>query len=124
MTAAPAASSGSDLVGGELVREVFRRVRAGDLSVADLYEEDADLYYADVHAHGREAIRRFYRRTIDVMKPRCVVEALLETPPLYAALIDLPTTKGHQKALDLFELGPSGIRRIEIYIRPDAVVGP
>jgi hypothetical protein len=113
--------SGPDVQGGELVREVFRRVREGDLAVADLFDEDADLYYHDVHAHGREAIRRFYRRTIDVMAPRCTVETLLETPPLYAAMIDLPTTKGHMKALDLFELGPGGVQRLEIYIRPKAV---
>jgi hypothetical protein len=109
-----------ELRGADLVREVFARVRAGDPGVADLFREDAVLLYGDVRAEGRDAIRRFYGQTIDVMQPRPVIEAILESPPWYVALVDLPTAVAHLRALDPFELDGSGIRSIEIYVRPDA----
>ena len=58
------------LQGSRRVREVFARVRSGDLSVADLYAEDAVVVYADgAQVEGREAIREFYRRAIEGSGP-------------------------------------------------------
>ena len=108
----------TELRGADLVREVFARVRAGDLGVADLFSEDAVLLYGDVRAEGRDAIRRFYGRTIDVIQPRPTVETILESPPRYVALVDLPTAVSHMRALDLFELDGGRVRSIEIYVRP------
>jgi hypothetical protein len=45
------------------------------------------------------------------------VEALLEAPPYYVALVDVPGADVHHLALDLFEVDDSGIRRLEIYSR-------
>jgi hypothetical protein len=108
----------SEIRGADLVREVFARVRAGDLGVADLFREDAVLHYGDIRAEGRDAIRRFYGRTVDALQPQPVVDAILESPPWYVALVDLPTAGPHMRALDLFELDGGCIRSIEIYIRP------
>jgi hypothetical protein len=42
------------------------------------------------------------------------VEAVLEAPLLYVAVLDVPTTAGHHRALDLFEVDDEGLRRLEI----------
>jgi len=100
------------------VREVFARVRSGDLSVADLYAEDAVVVYADgARVEGRDAIREFYKRAIDGIRPEPVVEAVLEAPPLFVALVEVPSADVYHRALDLFEVDEGGIRRLEIYTR-------
>jgi hypothetical protein len=111
-------SDDRESAGAELVREVFARVRNGDLSVSDLYTENAIILYgAEGTAVGREQIRAFYARTIEAMSPQPEVEAVLENPPRFVALVDVPTTTGHHRALDLFELDTDGIRRLEIFSR-------
>jgi hypothetical protein len=108
----------SEMRGADVVREVFARVRAGDLGVADLFREDAVLHYGEVRAEGRDAIRRFYGRTVDALHPQPDVETILESLPWYVALVDLPTAGPYLRALDLFELDGGSVRSIEIYIRP------
>jgi hypothetical protein len=106
------------LRGADRVREVFARVRDGDLGVADLYAEDAVIVYGDgARAEGRDAIRAFYARAIEGIRPQPRVEAVLEAPPLYVALVDVPGTEVHHRALDLFEVDDTGIRCLEIFAR-------
>jgi hypothetical protein len=113
-----AASVQRQLEGADRVREVFVRVRNGDLGVVDLFAEDAVILFGDGgRVEGRDAIQAFYRRAIDVIRPRPTVEALLEAPPYYVALVDVPGAYVHHLALDLFEVDESGIRRLEIYSR-------
>jgi hypothetical protein len=100
------------------VRAVFARVRDGDLSVADLYAEDGVIVYGNgARAEGRDAIRAFYARAIDGIRPEPRVEAILEAPPLYVVLVDVPGVDVHHRALDLFEVDERGIRRLEIFAR-------
>jgi hypothetical protein len=116
-----------DLRGADRVHEVFARVRRGDASVADLYAEDGVIVYGRGNGdrvEGREAIRAFYQGTIDAIRPQPTVEAVLEAPPLegpamFVALVDVPTEDVHHRAVDLFELDDTGIRRLEIYPRPE-----
>jgi hypothetical protein len=104
--------------GADRVREVFARVRNGDLSVADLYAEDAVILFGnDGRVEGVEAIRAFYKGAIDAIAPQPTVEAVLEAAPLYVALVDVPGADVHHRALDLFEIDEGGIRRLEIYTR-------
>ena len=111
-------SDNGKIRGADLVREVFARVRNGDLSVSDLYTENAIILYgADGTAEGREQIRAFYARTIEAMSPQPQVEAVVEDPPRFIAFVDVPTTSGHHRALDLFELDEDGITRLEIFSR-------
>jgi hypothetical protein len=106
-----------ELVGADRLREVFARVGRGDLGVADLYAEDAVVLFGDDgRVEGRDEIRAFYQRAIDGVRPKPVVEAVLEAPPLYIALVDVPGVV-HHRALDLFEIDGGGIRRLEIYVR-------
>jgi hypothetical protein len=106
------------LRGADRVREVFIRVGNGDLGVADLYAEDGVIVYGNgTRAEGRDAIRAFYARAIEGIRPRPRVEAILEAPPLYVVLVDAPGTDVHHRALDLFEVDEGGIRKLEIFAR-------
>jgi len=111
-------TSDPHLRGADRVREVFARVRNGDLSAADLYADDAAILFGDDgRVEGRDAIRAFYKAAIDGIRPQPRVEAVLEAPPLFVVLVDVPGTDVHHRALDLFEVDERGIRRLEIYIR-------
>jgi hypothetical protein len=106
------------LRGADLVREVFARVRNQDPAVADLYTEDGVILYGqDGRASGRGEIRAFYLRTFEAMAPQPQVEAVLEAPPRYVAIVDVPTEARHHRALDLFELDGAGIKKLEIFSR-------
>ena len=107
-----------ELRGAERVRAVFARVASGDTRVADLYAEDGVVNYGPYgRAEGREAIRAFYKENIERANPRPRVEAVLENPPLFVALVDVPTDDGDMRALDLFHIDDDGIRSLEIYLR-------
>ena len=106
-----------DLTGEARVREVFNRVRNGDDSVADLYAEDGVVLIGGGKVEGREAIRDFYRKTIDGIHPRPDVQAVAASAPYYAVIVEVPTDNGHMHALDLFQLGDEGITQLEIYSR-------
>jgi len=107
-----------ELRGAFRVREVFARVRNGDVSVADLYAEDAVIVYGPAgRAEGREAIRAFYTAAISAIGAQPQVEDVLEAPPFYVAIVNVPTQTGLHRVLDLFELDESGIRKLEIFIR-------
>lgn len=107
-----------EVQGSDRVREVFARVRNGDLTVADLYAEDAVVIFGNgAQAGGREGIRAFYQRAIEDISPKPEVEAVLESPPLYVALVNVPTTEGTRRAVDLFHLEDGEIQSLEIYSR-------
>jgi hypothetical protein len=110
--------SDQEIRGADRVREVFSRVRNADPTVADLYTEDAIILYGqNGRAVGREEIRAFYVRAFEAIFPQPQVEAVLEDPPRFVAIVDVPTRDRHHRALDLFELDGDGIRRLEIFSR-------
>ena len=105
------------LQGSDRVREVFNRVGNGDNRVADLYAEDGVVVTGGRQVEGREEIRAFYQRAIDSIHPKPEGQAVLEAPPHYVVLVDVPNDQGCLRALDVFELGDDGIRRLEIFMR-------
>jgi hypothetical protein len=106
------------LTGADRVHAVFARVAAGDTSVADLYAPDAVIEFGSGSSvEGREAIRAFYEKSIDATHPKPQVRRLLEHPPLYVAILDVPTDGGRQRVVDVFEVGVEGIERLEIFSR-------
>jgi SnoaL-like domain len=107
----------SELRGAVRVREVFARVGNGDAEgVADLYADDAVIQYSShERVQGREAIRAFYQTQIDTIRPQPEVESVFEQPPRYVAIVNVPTTDGQRRALDLFEVDERGVRRLEIF---------
>jgi hypothetical protein len=104
-----------EIQGADRVREVFARVKAGNSGVADLYAEDGVVRVAGHEVMGREAIRAFYQRTIDTIHPQPSVVEVRQVDELYIAVVDVPTDKGPMNAIDLFELGDDGIRRLVIF---------
>ena len=104
------------LQGADRVREIFARVRAADLRVADLYSPDAVLVPGSgTHVEGRDAIRAFYEGVFANTGPQPQVRAVLEAPPLYVAVLDVRTGDTTRRVLDLVELDDDGIRRLEIF---------
>ena len=113
-----AAAEQRRLQGADRVREVFARVANGDLGVVDLFADDAVILFGNGgRVEGRDAIRAFYERAIGDIRPRPSVEVVLESPPWYVAIVDVPGADVHHRALDLFEVDDGGIRRLEIYTR-------
>ena len=49
--------------------EYFTRIRAGDISVAELFHADATLIGLGQETKGRDAIREFYHGAIDGARP-------------------------------------------------------
>lgn len=92
-------------------------MKNGDPRVADLYAEDAVIIHGGGRAEGREAIRAFYEQTIESIHPQPEVEVVLEAAPLYVAIVNVPSTVRHFRAVDVFELGDEGIRKLEIFSR-------
>ncbi len=115
----PPTAPSDEPVGADRVGAVFARVAAGDCSVADLYAPDGVIEFGDRgRVEGREAIRAFYGQAIDALHPKPAVELVLEeAAPLYVAIVDVPTDGDRQRAVDLFELGDDGIRKLEMFTR-------
>jgi hypothetical protein len=107
------------LRGEDRIREVFARVRKGDDGVADLWAHDGVVIAAGTRIEGRDAIRAFYRSTIDTLHPQPEVQVVFGSPgsDQYVVIVEVPTDRGHIHALDLFTLDDEGIRRLEIFNR-------
>jgi len=89
--------------------------------VADLYADDAVVAYsAGGRVVGREAIRAFYQHTIDRLHPQPQLEAILEAPPLYVAVVDVMSSAARYRAVDLLTLNDDGIQSLEIYSQGSA----
>jgi hypothetical protein len=107
------------LRGEDRIREVFARVSSGDEGVADLWASDGVVIAGETRIEGRDAIRDFYRTTIDALHPRPEVQRVFGSPGSnqYVAIVEVPTDRGHIHALDLFTLDDEGIRQLEIFNR-------
>jgi len=114
------AANDPHLQGEARVRAVFDRVRGGDDSVADLYAADGVVLTGGTRIEGREAIRAFYRKTIEAIHPRPQVQLVLNAPgsQVFAVTVEVPHDQGLVHALDLFTLSEDGIRQLEIFSRP------
>jgi uncharacterized protein (TIGR02246 family) len=88
---------------GTLVRELFRRFREADPSVADLFAEDGVLIERGERFEGREAVREFYRGVFE-LKPQPHVEALFFDLPTVAALLRVEAGNLAMTAIDVLTL--------------------
>jgi ketosteroid isomerase-like protein len=95
----------------ETVREVFARVRAGDIRVAELYATDATLTNSDKTHEGREAIIDFYTNVIRNGGVQPQVEALYVNLPTVVAVLRVSAGSGvvHHVA-DVFQVAEGSIR--------------
>ena len=102
----------------EMVREVFARVRAGDIRVAELYAPDGKLTNTDKTHEGREAITEFYRGVIRNGGVQPQVKEVYVSLPLVVAVLQVETPSGtvHHVA-DVFEVGDGAIRSMRACMR-------
>jgi hypothetical protein len=102
----------------ELVREVFARVRANDIGVADLYAPDATLTSSDVTQVGRAAIAEFYLSRFREGGVQPQVQDIYLSLPLVVAVLRVETPSGavHHVA-DVFEVVGGSIRSMRACMR-------
>ena len=103
--------------GREMVTELFARVRRGDTAAADLFAENGVITGpGGYEVVGRDAIREHYARNIAEYGPQPEIEVLLAEPPWFVTVLKVGLRNGGaNRALDLFEVGPDGITRLELW---------
>jgi hypothetical protein len=107
-----------------IVREVFRRVRARDESVADLYAEGATLAVGDVVHRGRDRIREdFYRPLLADDPPNPEVQAVFSQDDLFVALLSVTWERGGPalQVADVFTVANGEIGSLRICLQAPQV---
>jgi hypothetical protein len=102
----------------EVVRSYFDRIRRRDLSVADLFHEDASLVGLGGVRSGRPAIREFYKGSIEGASPSPTLTGeLLVSGPRIAAEINISLSdESSIHAVDLFVVEDGLIRSLTYFI--------
>lgn len=99
----------------DVVRTLFARVRAHDVSVSDLFAPDATLEAPGRQIRGRDEIRRFYEGVFQSGGVHPEVEELFVAAPVVAALLRVTGATGDVlRVLDLFELEAGVIRSMRV----------
>jgi hypothetical protein len=98
--------------------EYFSRIRAGDISVVDLFHDDAILIGLGTKRTGRDAIHEFYQGVIERAgpSPRSAGPLLADESRVAAEIvIEFP---GGQRvyAVDIFVVEDGRIRSLTYYI--------
>lgn len=104
-----------------VVKEYFSRMRAGDLSVVELFHDDGCLLGLGGQRCGRAAIQEFYREVINRAgpSPRQAGPLLAEGSRVAAEIyIDLPNGPTIH-AVDLFHIEGGLIRSLTYFIAND-----
>ena len=104
--------------GKDLVNAFLDRVRATDMSVLDLYNEDGELCAGGTTYRGRDSIREFYVKSFANTSEgsQVAVRMLLGDPPVIAALLDVQTGKdSSMSVVDVFTLEGDGIASLHAY---------
>jgi len=102
----------------EIVSAYFSRMRARDLSVVDLFHENAELIGLGTRRRGRPDIREFYRGVIEraAPSPRTLGAFLADGERVAAEiLIELPGG-ATVHAVDLFAIDEGLIRSLTYFI--------
>jgi len=101
-----------------IATEYFARMRARDLSVVELFHEDAELIGLGTRRHGREAILDFYRGVIERAGPTPrPLGSLLADGDRVAAEILIELAGGATvHAVDLFTVEQGLIRTLTYFI--------
>ena len=99
----------------ERVHSVFARVRAADLSVADLFNDEAEVRVGNKTWRGRNAIRDYYKaKFVDTPHPQIL--ATLTGGPLVATVLNVTAPDGRSaSAVDVFEVDEEGIVSMTVY---------
>jgi hypothetical protein len=101
-----------------VVTDYFSRARAGDVSIVDLFHDDATLIGLGKTTTGRDAIREFYNGVIERAGPSPTLGGpLLTQGNRVAAEIIIKLSGGAVvHAVDLFEVEDGRIRSLTYFI--------
>ena len=101
----------------EVAREYFTRMQAADVSVVDLFTDDAQLIGLGDRVIGIDAIREFYGRTIREAGPVPEVQALAAAGDVVFAeiLIAVPGVDPIH-VVDRFETSDGKIRSLTYFL--------
>ena len=99
-----------------IAREFFARMNAKDTKILDLYAENAVFVSPDgERVQGKESLRGFFARTF-ARGPSPIVKSILIDGGTVAVVVESALGDGsHSRAVDLFEIGPDGIRSQSVY---------
>jgi len=102
----------------EVAQRYFDRVRERDLSVADLFHEDASIIGLGGQKNGRDAIRSFYQASIEGAGPSPeIVGPIFAAGARAAAEIKISLDDGSTlHAMDLFVVEAGLIRSLTYFI--------
>jgi len=105
------------MTAASVAREYFTRMQTADLSVVDLFTDDAQLMGLGDRVVGIDAIREFYERTIREAGPVPEVHALAEDGDVVFAeiLIALPGIDPIH-VVDRFEVSDGRIRSLTYFV--------
>jgi hypothetical protein len=104
--------------GKDLVTAFLDRIRATDMSVLDLYNDDGELCAGGTTYRGRDSIQEFYVKSFanTSESSQVSVRRLIGEPPVIAALLDVNTGKGSSMSVvDVFTLEGDGIASLHAY---------
>ncbi len=99
-----------------VAREYFARMQARDLSVVDLFHDDAVLRGLGDRIEGKPGIRDFYRKAIENRGPEPDHLILISEGSRVAAEIEIRLLDGQTAhAIDLFEIEDGRIRTLTCF---------
>ena len=101
-----------------IAREYFSRVRRGDLSVVDLFHDDAELLGLGARTRGKDSIREFYAKSIAEGGPQpSEPVTLLADATKALAEVTIELRDGSTiHAIDLFKIEEDRIRELTYFI--------
>ncbi len=101
-----------------VVEQYFSHMRAADISVADLFHEDAVLLGLGMRTQGREAIRTFYTQSIATGGPQPRLAApLLSEGERVAAEVYIDLANGStMHVVDMFRVEDGMIRSLTYFV--------
>ena len=101
-----------------VAQQYFERMRARDLAVVDLFHDDAQLVGLGTIRSGKEAIRSFYRESIENAAPTPSIEGeLLAAGDRVAVEIRIALADGSEvHAVDLFVVEDGRIRSLTYFL--------
>ena len=108
----------TDIEPEKLAVEYFSRIRGGDISVVDLFHDDASLIGLGTVRSGREEVLEFYKGVIERAGPSpSIVESVLADESRAAAELVI-TFPGGQKvhAVDVFKFREGRIESLSYYL--------
>lgn len=102
----------------KVATEYFSRVRAGDVSVVDLFHDDAILIGLGTKRTGRDEIKAFYEDVIERAGPSPqLIGPLLADGSRVAAEVAIDFPNGMRVcAVDIFKVENSRIQSLTYYI--------